>query len=351
MRAPSRSAPLGRRFASWLISLAALAAASTLAAPGAALAWGSTGHRMIGQLAVETLPDTLPAFLRSSDAAFFVGEASREPDRWRDSGKVHDTDHDPAHFVDEDDSGKVLGGPSLDALPPTRAAYETALRAVGADSWKAGYLPYSIAEGYQQLVKDMTYWRMETAALDFVTDPGHRAWLAADRKAREALILRDLGVLGHFVGDGSQPLHVTVHFNGWGPFANPKGYTTARIHVPFEGPFVFIHVSKAAVRAQMSPLAPPAAPIEAWTAAYLAHAHDEVIPLYELYKSGGFSADPDKGAAFAAARLAEGASALRDLTVGAWRDSADGAVGYPALRLSEVVDRKIDPYDVLFGLD
>ena len=34
-----------------------------------------------------------------------------------------------------------------------------------------------------------------------------------------------MGVMGHYVGDGSQPLHTTVHFNGW-VGDNPKGYTT-----------------------------------------------------------------------------------------------------------------------------
>jgi len=34
-----------------------------------------------------------------------------------------------------------------------------------------------------------------------------------------------LGVMGHFVGDGSQPLHTTMHFNGW-VGDNPQGYTT-----------------------------------------------------------------------------------------------------------------------------
>ncbi len=41
----------------------------------------------------------------------------------------------------------------------------------------------------------------------------------------EAAIIFYAGWLGHYVGDGSQPLHVTVNYNGWtGP--NPHGYTT-----------------------------------------------------------------------------------------------------------------------------
>ncbi len=320
-------------------------------APWAALAWGASGHRMIGELAAESLPDGLPSFLKTPDIVAAIGETSREPDRWRDSGRTHDTDHDPAHFLDLGDDGKVLGGPELSALPPTRAGYEAALEAVGAQSWKAGYLPYAIIDGYQQLAKDFAYWRVETAALEKVANPAHRAWMTADRKTREAIIVRDLGVLSHYVGDGSQPLHVTVHYNGWGAYPNPQGYTTDRIHIPFEGPFVFLHVTKAMVRGDMTPAQAPTTPIAAWTSAYLAHTASEVVPLYDLYKSGGFSAHPTHGEAFAAARLAEGASALRDLIIGAWRDSRDDEVGYPGVSLASVTAQGLDPYDSLYGQD
>ncbi|HZZ35145.1 MAG TPA: S1/P1 Nuclease, partial [Caulobacteraceae bacterium] len=133
-----------------------LAFAAVLAAisPSQALAWGATGHRIIGRLAVQALPSEVPAFLRTPQSAEAIGELAREPDRWKDAGRTHDSDRDPGHFLDLDDEGKVLGGPALAALPLTRAEYETALRAAGTDSWKAGYLSYSIVDGWQQLAKD-----------------------------------------------------------------------------------------------------------------------------------------------------------------------------------------------------
>ncbi|MGI8840105.1 MAG: hypothetical protein ACR2F8_04895 [Caulobacteraceae bacterium] len=188
-----------------LSSPLALAFAGTLLLVGQALAWGATGHRIIGRLAIETLPPDLPAFLRGPAAAQAVGELAREPDRWKGAGRMHDADRDPGHFLDLGDDGKVMGGPALAALPATREGYDTALRAVGADSWKAGWLPYSIIDGWQQLAKDFAYWRVDTAAARKVADAGHRAWFAADAAERQALILRDLGVLGHYVGDASQP--------------------------------------------------------------------------------------------------------------------------------------------------
>src|SRR5436190_8804971 len=144
--------------------LATALAAALAAAPNLALAWGSSGHRMIGELAVRALPAEVPAFLRTPAAALDVGELSREPDRSKGAGRLHDNDRDPGHFLDLDDSGKVLGGPLLSALPPTRADYEAALRAAGTDTWKAGYLPYSIVDRWQQLALDFAYWRVLTAA-------------------------------------------------------------------------------------------------------------------------------------------------------------------------------------------
>jgi len=47
-----------------------------------------------------------------------------------------------------------------------------------------------------------------------------------------------MGVMGHFVGDGAQPLHTTIPHNGW-VGANPKGYTTARtFHAWIDGGFI-----------------------------------------------------------------------------------------------------------------
>src|SRR5579875_3897220 len=103
-----------------LVSLAALAAAT----PTAAFAWGATGHRLIGEAAVQALPPELPGFLHTPQAADDAGELSREPDRSKGAGRAHDSDRDPGHFLDLGDDGGVFGGPKLAALPPTREDYD-----------------------------------------------------------------------------------------------------------------------------------------------------------------------------------------------------------------------------------
>lgn len=330
---------------------AIFAAGLFLAAPHGAFAWGATGHRIIGRLAVQTLPADLPAFLRAPAAVAAIGELAREPDRWKDSGHTHDGDRDPGHFLDLGDDGRVLGGPALATLPITREGYDSDLRAAGADSWRGGYLPYSIIDGWQQLAKDFAYWRVDTAAGATVANPTHRAWLIADAARREALILRDLGVLGHYVGDGSQPLHVSSHFNGWGPGPNPEGFTQDRLHAMFEGALVRRYISEAEVYAAMTPYRDCRCSIERRTARFLAATNAEVVPLYRLQKAGAFTGDNARGRAFTARRLAAGVDELRDLVIDAWRASAGAEVGYPAVKVTEVLAGKVDPYDSLYGLD
>ncbi len=225
----------------------------------------------------------------------------------------------------------------LTALPLTREDYETALRAAGTTSWKQGYLPYSIVADWQQLVKDFTYWRVDDAGARMTHDAGHRVWLRADRDRREQQILIDIGLLSHFVGDGSMPLHVSVHYNGWGQFPNPNNYTQERVHVPWEGVYVQRVVTPAAVAADMRPFQDCACPIEQRVGAYLMDDNRAVIPFYELQKAGAFQPGAAKGVEFTTARVAAGATELRDEILLAWRASATGKVGYnPEITVSDV---------------
>ena len=333
-------------------AMLSLAGALAVAAGGEAMAWGSSGHRMIGVAAMQALPAELPDFLRESSSVTAVGELSREPDRSRNAGKTHDADRDPGHFVDGGDDGTIAGAVRLAALPATRDEYETALRSVGASSWKMGYLPYSIIEDWQQLAKDFAYWRVDEAGARNTASPEHRAWMKGDALRRQAQILVDIGLLSHFVGDGSMPLHVSIHFNGWGPYPNPKGFTLEHVHVPWEGAYVHRVVTLAALKAAMRPFQDCNCPIEQRVGAYLSEDLSTTVPFYEMEKAGGFEAGGRNGVEFTTWRVAVGASELRDEIVLAWRASADGMVGYgPELSVHEVESSRIDPYASLYGDD
>jgi hypothetical protein len=331
-----------------LLAFLLLAAAS---AAGPALAWEDVGHRWIGTLGIQTLPTTLPAFLRTPEAARDIGEWAREPDRSRGAGRAHDSDRDPGHFADVDD-GKMLGGPPADHMPVTREEYEKQLQAAGTDSWKAGYLHYNLVEGWQQLVKDFAYWRADVYGEKTMKDPAHKAWLTQDRVRREKQLIFDLGYWSHFVGDGSQPLHATYHYNGWGPYPNPKGFTNEHIHGPFEGDFVNHNLKFEAVKAAMRPPAQCTDPCDIATqaGAYIANTHQYVEPVYQMWKDGEFMDGNAKGTAFVTDRVADGAAELRDMVTWAWNASGKMVVGYPGVSAADVEAGKGgDVYDLLYG--
>lgn len=331
---------------------ASLAIALTFAgvlAPQAALAWGPMGHRLVGEAAIRGLPAGAPGFLRSPGTASEVGELSREADRSKGAGRIHDHNRDAAHFVDLDDVGRVLGGPRLAELPPTRAEYETALRAAGADSWKAGYLPYAIIDAWQQLTKDFGYWRALAAAESRSTEPGRRAWYAEDRRRREALILANIGVLSHYVADGAQPLHVTVHYNGWGDYPNPRGFTQEKIHASFEGDGLVRASGFATATSAPEAFRPCRCSMEARTAAYLGASGALVERVYELHSRGGLSGSNAEAAGFVRGRLEAGSLELRDLIMEAYLASETARVGWPAVTVQSVEAGEVDPFAALYG--
>jgi hypothetical protein len=337
-------------------SLKVLALAAVVSTPAAqALAWGASGHRTVGVVGAESFPADIPAFLRTPTAIAAIGEYAREPDRWKGSGKIHDTDRDPAHFLDLDDQGRMFGGPmfTVATLPPTRADYEKALQAVGVDSWKAGYLPYAIIDGYQQLVKDFTYWRILSAVVKVEKDATKLAYYKADLVRRQELLVRDLGVWAHYVGDGSQPLHLSVHYNGWGDYPNPNGYTNARsTHGTFEGPLAKAVGDEASVKALVPAYKPCDCSIETRVVGYLTETWKQVEPLYQLEKAGGMVETDPRAKTFVRARIAAGAAALRDLVTDAWRESANGKIGYrPEISVDDIVSGKADPWNDLYGKD
>lgn len=90
----------------WLLLL-------TLAAWG----WGATGHEWATGIAIEKLPDGIPAFVRDPAVLADMALMGRELDRSKGAGETHDKERDPGHNIDLTDDGKVMGI----LLPVTRA--------------------------------------------------------------------------------------------------------------------------------------------------------------------------------------------------------------------------------------
>lgn len=285
---------------------------------GPALAWGVNGHTVIGRAAVAHLPSDLPPFMQTAAAKNEIVYLQAEEDRLK-IGVAQDRawarEWTTDHYLDVGDDGLIGGVVSLDALPATRDDYIKTLwnapRHI--DAYSVGFAPYAILEGYEQVRADFALWRLAAAG---------------EKAERASLTIHDIGIFAHFVGDGSQPLHISVHYNGWGDFPNPAGYTTSRtFHADYEDVWVDDHLTAADV----IPIVGPALRLDdvplAEIGHYLKKTNDQVVPLYELAKRGALSAGAPADVQAAAIRLSAGqlaaaATMLDSLIDEAWRASA-----------------------------
>lgn len=290
-----------------------------------AFGWGSDGHRIINRVAVETLPASMPAFLRGQYAVEEIGYLGPEPDRWRSSLDPElNAAQAPEHFIDLELAD--LADP--DGLPTQRYQFIRDLHRMQeaqptlAEKFApehVGFLPWRASEEFERLRADMRQYRERLAA--------HQPtrWV-------EQAILYDTGILGHFVADGSQPLHTTVNYDGWVEAENPEHFLRKRgIHSEFESDFVHATMRENAVRA-LVPMQPRVlhAPFQDFLE-YLRASHSQVAPLYRLEKSGGFVGEGTAASReFTAGRLAAGATMLRDMIFTAWVQSANAAPAYPS---------------------
>jgi hypothetical protein len=176
-----------------------------------------------------------------------------------------------------------------------------------------GLLPFEMLEQAQRLRVDFRAWRI---APDSV------------RPYIEARIIDDAGILGHFVADGSNPLHTSIQFNGWtGP--NPNGYATdKRTHARFESNYVEVNVKLADVLAQVDTNARVLPNLRAAIVAYLMESNGQTERFYQIDKAHPFDANTTapENKAFTVERLAAGTRMLRDIWFTAWVTSGQPVI-------------------------
>lgn len=228
-----------------------------------------------------------------------------EPDRWRSPAEPELVSAQaPEHFIDLEPAD------ALGPLPHKRFDFEAKVYAAGDRPDRIGLQPWETIEVWERLKAAMRQYRAMTA--------NHQETASVER-----VIVFYAGWLGHYVGDGSMPLHTTVQYNGW-TGANPNGYTTAhQIHYQFESPFIAANIHSADVAPKMTPAKAVDGDMFDAYIAYLRHSATYVEKVYQFEKAGGWvgAGSPDSRA-FAAERLAAGASMLRDMIYSAWIDSA-----------------------------
>ena len=136
--------------------------------------WGTVGHRFINTKAVYHLSPDMSTFI--GDSTFFGAHASDADNR-----KSTDPNEAPKHFIDIDSY------PDYHHLPHS---YDSVVALYGPSTVIAnGVLPWATVTAYDSLVAQLSRADWATAVLT-----------ASD--------------LGHYIGDGHQPLHVTANYDG-----------------------------------------------------------------------------------------------------------------------------------------
>ena len=300
-------------------AVAAILIFVVLAAQQPAGAWGVEGHTWINRVAAEALPKTMPPFLRR--AAGRLAYLGPEPDRWRNAVSEPQLKYsqEPDHFFNSEslpaDFGPLPDGRYrfIQRLYEKRAA---ALQA-GADKKEADeLLPENV--GFQPYIVMEVYGRLKAAFREY------RHIKAAGQKTFgvEQNIILYAGWLGHYVADGSQPLHVTVKYDGWtGP--NPSGYRTKKgIHWDYESRFVKENITPR----EFAPLVKTPVQLKEPFLDYQNYIKEslaQVEPLYQLEKAGALEGrGSEEARQFTRQRLAAGAQMLANLWYTAWMESA-----------------------------
>jgi hypothetical protein len=304
-------------------------------------AWDYEGHRLVNQLALASLPKDFPSFALTADAQERIAFLAGEPDRWRNTTNAElKHANAPDHYLDLEDLS--LYGLKPETLSPFRYDFTAQIalaRAAHPDKFPpidpaknsdhtrelSGFLPWAMTEYYAKLKSEFSYLKA------FESAGGTPAEIAN----AQANIVYTMGVMGHFYGDASQPLHTTMHFNGW-VGDNPNHYTTNnRFHAVIDGGYIF----KAGIESDLGDMkkkmrsaqivrfnGQPAQYDQIFPAivAFLVEQNKLVEPVYQLEKEHKLSGEGEvglQGKPFIEGQLMKGGQLLGDIWYSAWQQA------------------------------
>jgi hypothetical protein len=307
-------------------------------------AWDVDGHQIVNRLALASLPPEFPGFVRTPAAADRLAYLASAPDRWRnvDPWLKQSGSSWLDHFLDVEElawaglDARTVPSLRLDfalafaagraAHPELFPAVDPAKNADGTRQWP-GFAPWAIAEWSQKLRSAFSY-------LKAYEEVGGTPEEIANAQADAIYVM---GILGHYIGDCAQPLHTTVHHNGWAG-ANPAGYTTwPGFHSWIDGKDGGLigkaRITLAGLAGRAAPVAPfPPGPradgrdpffVEAMD--YILAQHALVEPLYRLEQEGklgnGDRPVAPEGRAFIEGQLLKGGTMLARVWLTAWQSA------------------------------
>ena len=309
-------------------------------------AWDYDGHHAINELALASLPKDFGGFELTPALKGRIEYLAGEPDRWRNVSDLPLKNvNGPDHYIDMEDL--KLYDLTPETLPMMRydfAADIAKARAAHPDRFPPidpdkdsdhtreldGFLPWAITENYEKLKSD---FRSLKAFRQYGGTPEEIANAQAD-------CIYVMGVMGHYVGDGAQPLHTTVHYNGW-VGDNPKHYTTGPV-TGVQGTFIHAWIDGGYFRAtggikvdaligKIQPAARIAnaeQPDGMFKAAvnYLVEQNKFVEPLYEMEKNGQLTGAAGKGMdgrPFLEGQLVKAGQMLGNIWLTAWLEAPE----------------------------
>jgi hypothetical protein len=279
-------------------------------------AWGLTGHVVISRTAINTLPGDVPGFVKRQ--IDWIGARSITPDSYRAAGEPFiKMAEDPSH------EWHLEQVAFLKTIPRSRIEFIQALydqyrrleksdpaSAALANPTSTGMLPYTTMEVYERLKVTFRTWREQ-----------QRDKQATTFTEQDAAFY--VGWLSHYIADASQPLHASIHHDGWRG-DNPKNFTRdGALHWGFENDFVeLIELKESDIQGRVGPARTVADPFSA-ILAHLARSNTRVEQVYALEQQHALTDRSNTGAReLVYLCTSEGAALLRDLIYTAWTTSA-----------------------------
>jgi hypothetical protein len=302
-------------------------------------AWDYEEHHAINELALASLPADFGGFKLTPALKHRIAFLAGEPDRWRNVGDLPLKHFNgPDHYIDLEDL--KLYGLTPETLPLMRYDFVAIIaRERGAHPDKfppidpardadhtrelSGFLPWAITENYEKLKSCFSY-------LKTFQKYGGTPEEIANAEANIAYVM---GVMGHYIGDGSQPLHTTMYANGW-IGSNPHGYTTSRtFHAWIDGGYFRqtggVDVGKLAGKIHPAERIKNAGQPDGMfrdAVSYIVEQNKRVGPLYELDKEGKLTGEGDKGLegrSLLEGQLVQAGQMLGDIWYTAWLEAPD----------------------------
>ncbi len=251
----------------------------------------------------------MPAFFRESidELAYLCSE----PDRWRDRARspALSATTGPDHWMHMENVPQSLPATRYQFMEANVGRKNAAGRPMTMED--LGGAAYAMTEYAEMLSGAFRRWRQATEN----TPEEQRV-----RRQMERSIIHVAGVLCHYVTDTAQPLHATVHHNGWDTETpNPRKFEGKAIHRRFETDFVDANIAEQEIAARVGKVHS----IAAWlpeAERHLRASQSFVERVYEFDQQVAFGSgkEPAEAKDLTVRRLVAGAEQIRNFWHAAW---------------------------------